>query len=84
MADVFGVYDVYGGNYHAAARGAVQLPVGDPFVLIPAMAAVTEHLCFGVTGNITLESPLAFARRMTTLDHLTKGRLAWNIVTGYL
>ena len=84
LADVFGVYDVYGGNYHAAARGAVQLPVGDPFVLIPAMAAVTEHLCFGVTGNITHEPPLAFARRMTTLDHLTKGRLAWNIVTGYL
>ena len=84
LADVFGVYDVYGGNYHAAARGAVQLPVGDPFVLIPAMAAVTEHLCFGVTGNITHESPLAFARRMTTLDHLTKGRLAWNIVIGYL
>ena len=84
LADVFGVYDVYGGNYHAAARGAVQLPVGDPFVLIPAMAAVTEHLCFGVTGNISHEPPLAFARRMTTLDHLTKGRLAWNIVTGYL
>ena len=84
LADVFGVYDVYGGNYHAAARGAVQLPIGDPFVLIPAMAAVTEHLCFGVTGNITHEPPLAFARRMTTLDHLTKGRLAWNIVTGYL
>ena len=84
LADVYGVYDVYGGNWNAAARGGVQLPIGDPFVLIPAMAAVTENLCFGVTGNITHEPPLAFARRMTTLDHLTKGRLAWNVVTGYL
>jgi len=84
LADVFGVYDVYGGNADAALNGAVQLPIGDPFVLIPTMAAVTENLCFGVTGNIAHEPPLAFARRMSTLDHLTNGRLAWNIVTGYL
>ncbi|MEM9640697.1 MAG: LLM class flavin-dependent oxidoreductase [Pseudomonadota bacterium] len=84
LADVFGVYDVYGAGPEAALRGAVQVPIGDPFVLIPAMASVTQHLCFGVTGNITHEPPLAFARRMATLDHLTNGRLAWNIVTGYL
>ncbi|MEM6694283.1 MAG: NtaA/DmoA family FMN-dependent monooxygenase [Pseudomonadota bacterium] len=84
LADVYGVYDVYGGTREAAARAAVQLPISDPFILIPAMAAVTQHLCFGVTGNTGIEPPLAFARRMTTLDHLTRGRLAWNIVTGYL
>lgn len=84
LADVFGVYDVYEGARDAAVRSAVQLPIGDPFVLIPAMAAVTSHLSFGVTGNITHEPPLAFARRMATLDHLTDGRVAWNIVTGYL
>lgn len=84
LADVLGVYDVYGGSADAALRGAVQLPIGDPFVLIPAMAAVTEHLCFGVTGNTGHELPLAFARRMAILDHLTGGRLGWNIVTGYL
>ena len=84
LADVFGVYDVYGASADAALRGAVQLPINDPFVLIPAMAAVTHHLCFGVTGNTGYELPLAFARRMSTLDHLTEGRVAWNIVTGYL
>ncbi|MEO1556731.1 MAG: LLM class flavin-dependent oxidoreductase [Pseudomonadota bacterium] len=84
LADVFGVYDVYGGTADAALRGAVQLPINDPFVLIPAMAAATQNLCFGVTGNTGYETPLAFARRMSTLDHLTKGRVAWNIVTGYL
>ena len=84
LADVFGVYDVYGGSADAALRGAVQLPINDPFVLIPAMAAATQHLCFGVTGNTGYELPIAFARRMSPLDHLTEGRVAWNIVTGYL
>jgi FMN-dependent oxidoreductase (nitrilotriacetate monooxygenase family) len=48
------------------------------------MALVTRHLGFGVTVNLSYESPYLFARRMSTLDHLTQGRIAWNIVTGYL
>lgn len=84
FADVVGVYDVYGGNADAALRGAVQVPVNDPTLVIPAMAAVTRHLGFGVTCNLTYEQPFLFARRMSTLDHLTGGRIGWNIVTGYL
>ena len=84
LADVLGVYDVYQGSPDAALRNAMQIPVGDPMLLIPAMAAVTEHLGFGVTGTIGFEPPYPFARRMSTLDHLTNGRIAWNVVTGYL
>ena len=84
FADVVGVYDVYAGNPDAAIRGAVQVPVNDPTMLIPAMAGVTTHLGFGVTSNLVYESPFLFARRMSTLDHLTGGRVGWNIVTGYL
>ena len=84
FADLLGVYDVYGGNADAALRGAVQVPVNDPLLLIPAMAAATEHLGFGVTGNLSYEAPYLFARRVSTLDHLTRGRIGWNIVTGYL
>ena len=84
FADVVGVYDVLGGSPEAAVRGAVQVPVNDPTLLIPAMAAVTQHLGFGVTANLTYEAPFLFARRMSTLDHLTGGRIGWNIVTGYL
>jgi alkanesulfonate monooxygenase len=51
---------------------------------ISAMATVTEHLGFGVTCALSYELPYPFARRMSTLDHLTKGRIGWNIVTGYL
>ncbi|MCA0326363.1 MAG: LLM class flavin-dependent oxidoreductase [Proteobacteria bacterium] len=84
LADVLGIYDVYGGSQDAALRGAVQVPLIDPLMLVPAMAAVTSHLGFGVTCNLAYEPPYLFARRMSTLDHLTRGRVGWNIVTGYL
>jgi FMN-dependent oxidoreductase (nitrilotriacetate monooxygenase family) len=84
LADVVGVYDVLGASPDAAVRGAVQVPVNDPSLLIPAMAAATKHLGFGVTANLTYEQPFLFARRMSTLDHLAGGRIGWNIVTGYL
>lgn len=84
LADVLGVYDVYGGSPDAALRTASQVPVNDPLLVLPAMAQVTEHLGFGVTCALTYEQPYVFARRMSTLDHLTKGRIGWNIVTGYL
>jgi FMN-dependent oxidoreductase (nitrilotriacetate monooxygenase family) len=84
LADVVGVYDVLGGSPDAAVKHAVQVPVNDPLLLVPAMAAVTEHLGFGVTVNLTYEQPFLFARRMSTLDHLTGGRMGWNVVTGYL
>ncbi|MFD2441346.1 NtaA/DmoA family FMN-dependent monooxygenase [Paracoccus kondratievae] len=62
----------------------MQLPVNDPILLISAMAAVTQNLGFGVTVNVNQEAPYTFARRISTLDHLTQGRIGWNIVTGYL
>lgn len=84
LADILGVYDVYKGGPETAIREGSQIPVNDPVLLVPAMAAVTQHLGFGVTCNLTYEPPYTFARRMSTLDHLTKGRIGWNIVTGYL
>ncbi len=84
LADVLGIYDVYAGTPDAALRGAVQVPLLDPSMLIPAMAAVTTDLGFGVTCNLAYEPPYLFARRMSTLDHLTRGRIGWNVVTGYL
>jgi len=84
LADVTGVYDVYGGSPDTALRACVQVPTNDPFTVVPAMAAVTEHLGFGVTGSIPYLHPYSFARLMSSLDHLTKGRIGWNVVTGYL
>ncbi len=84
LADVVGLYDVYGGSPAAALQHATQVPVNDPLLVVPAMAAVTAHLGFGVTVNLSYEAPYLLARRMTTLDHLTSGRIGWNVVTGYL
>ncbi|HWV86793.1 MAG TPA: LLM class flavin-dependent oxidoreductase [Capillimicrobium sp.] len=84
LADVLGVYDVYEGSPNAALREATQVPMLDPVPTVTAMAAVTRHLGFGVTVSLTYEQPYALARRLSTLDHLTEGRVAWNVVTGYL
>lgn len=84
IADVLGIYDVYQGSADGALRGGVQVPVNDPLLIVPAMAGVTEHLGFGITFSLTYEHPYPFARRMSTLDHLSAGRVGWNIVTGYL
>ncbi|MDL5155831.1 LLM class flavin-dependent oxidoreductase [Actinomycetospora termitidis] len=84
LADVLGVYDVAGGSRDAAVRAGIQIPLGDPMMPVSAMAAATAHLGFGVTVSTSYEHPYALARRFTTLDHLTKGRVGWNVVTGYL
>ncbi len=84
IADVIGIYDVYGNDKTTAVREATQVPVNDPILLVSAMAHATEHLGFGITCSTTFEHPYTFARRMSTLDHLTKGRVGWNIVTSYL
>ncbi|EYR64172.1 monooxygenase [Actinotalea ferrariae CF5-4] len=84
LADVVGAYDTYRGGPETALREAVQIPSNDPLLLVPAMAAVTQHLGFAATFSTTYEPPFAFARRASTLDHLTKGRFGWNVVTSYL
>ncbi|CDM63245.1 MULTISPECIES: LLM class flavin-dependent oxidoreductase [Rhizobium] len=84
LADIVGVYDVYKGSPAPVIEAGAQIPVNDPLMPISAMAYVTKHLGFGVTVNTTYEPPFLLARRMSTLDHLTKGRIGWNIVTGYL
>jgi alkanesulfonate monooxygenase SsuD/methylene tetrahydromethanopterin reductase-like flavin-dependent oxidoreductase (luciferase family) len=47
------------------------------------MAAVTKNLAFGITASTSFEQPFLLAKRFSTLDHLTNGRIGWNIVTSY-
>jgi FMN-dependent oxidoreductase (nitrilotriacetate monooxygenase family) len=84
IADIVGVYDIYQNSVDVTLKEAIQLPVNDPLLLVSAMAAVTRNLGFGLTANLTYDAPYLFARRMSTLDHLSRGRVGWNIVTGYL
>nr|WP_321985174.1 NtaA/DmoA family FMN-dependent monooxygenase [uncultured Lichenicoccus sp.] len=84
VADALGVLDVAGGRIDATLRHGVQTPSTDPLLVVSAMAAVTHHLGFAITVSSTYEQPYSFARKMTTLDHLTGGRIGWNIVTSAL
>ena len=84
FADSIGLMDRYGGDPAEAIRAGAMAPMNDPTLVIPAMAHATSHLGFGVTANLTYEHPFLMARRMSTLDHLTKGRIGWNIVAGFV
>ena len=86
VADVLGGYDVYKGpaNMGPAIPSGAQFPINDPLYAVPAMAAVTKNLVFGITASTTYDLPYSLARRFSTVDHLADGRVAWNIVTSYL
>ncbi len=74
-------YGSPGKNAELAFREASGPPGNDPMLLLPALAAATEHLAFTMTTSTTYEAPYANARRFATLDHLSKGRIGWNVVT---
>jgi len=62
-------------------RESVQFPVLDQMSLVSGLAATVDRLGFVLTASTTVERPYIHARRFTTLDHLTAGRVGWNIVT---
>ncbi|WP_045875889.1 LLM class flavin-dependent oxidoreductase [Pseudofrankia sp. DC12] len=84
FADVVGLYAPYRGDERKYVEAGLQVPSNDPSVLASAIAYATEHLGIAFTASILQEHPFNFARRISTLDHASKGRIAWNIVTNYL
>jgi alkanesulfonate monooxygenase SsuD/methylene tetrahydromethanopterin reductase-like flavin-dependent oxidoreductase (luciferase family) len=64
-----------------AIRHATQAPEHDPIPLLSFMAAVTTRIGLGATFSISHSHPFYAARLWATLDHLTRGRAAWNVVT---
>jgi len=83
FADNNGYHDVYQGSAEAALADAAQFPANDPFMVVSAMAGVTKNIGFGLTASTAYEHPYALARKFSTLDHLTEGRVGWNLVTSY-
>ena len=81
FADVVGLYGPADGDFTVNAREGLQFPNLDPSVLVPALAVNTEHLGFAVTSSVLQAHPFEFARRMSTLDAVTRGRIGWNVVT---
>jgi FMN-dependent oxidoreductase (nitrilotriacetate monooxygenase family) len=81
FADVVGLYGPADSDYSVNAREGLQIPSNDPLVLLSALAVNTEHLGLSLTSSIIQEHPFDFARKISTLDHISKGRIGWNIVT---
>ena len=84
FADVAGLYNDFNGSYRKHVDAGLQIPSNDPSVILSALAYNTEHLGLAFTSNIVQEHPFNFARKISTLDHISKGRIAWNIVTNAL
>ena len=82
LADVTGVYGDADADFDIYIKEGLQIPSHDPLVLASALATHTEHLGLAITSNVVQQHPFNFARQISTLDHLSHGRLAWNIVTG--
>lgn len=80
-ADTFGIPDIHGGNFDAYLRYGGQITYLDPLAILPLMARVTRHLGLGATLSTTLMPPYYLARTLASLDLLSQGRAAWNVVT---
>ncbi len=83
FADVYGVYDVFEGRPDAAIRYGIQFPLHDPAPLVPLITRATRGLGVGISVSTTYLPPYYTARLFSTLDHLTEGRVAWNVVASY-
>jgi alkanesulfonate monooxygenase SsuD/methylene tetrahydromethanopterin reductase-like flavin-dependent oxidoreductase (luciferase family) len=55
----------------------------DTFTVLAALAAVTTHLGLAGMINSTFNEPYEVARQFASLDHLSDGRAAWNVVTSW-
>ncbi|MBT6275561.1 MAG: LLM class flavin-dependent oxidoreductase, partial [Chromatiales bacterium] len=81
FADLNYISDSFRNSLHPALRYAAQAPEHDPIPLLSYMAAVTKHIGLGATFSTSNQHPFYAARLWATLDHLTEGRAAWNVVT---
>ena len=77
MADHLGVLNMP----MAALKRSATVTSFDPMILLPSLAAATDRLGLIATGSTTFDAPYHVARRFASLDHVSEGRAAWNIVT---
>ncbi len=81
FADVLSLSDFYKGNFDTVLGRGGQMALLDPVPLIAIAARVTQRLGLGVTVSTSFEKPFQLARNLATLDWISKGRIAWNVVT---
>ncbi|MFF2911398.1 LLM class flavin-dependent oxidoreductase [Paenibacillus sp. NPDC057934] len=67
-------------RYDSSIRGANSIRP-EPITLMAALASVTKHIGLAPTISTSYNEPYHIARKMATLDHFSKGRTAWNVIT---
>jgi FMN-dependent oxidoreductase (nitrilotriacetate monooxygenase family) len=72
---------IYGGSVAEAVRVGARPVKLDLSIVLGLIAGATEHIGLGATYSTTYYSPFHVARTFATLDHLSGGRAAWNVVT---
>lgn len=83
IADELAPYTTHGNSSDAVVEHAVQCPTHEPSTIVPIITTATEHLGVGLTLSTAFEHPYSLCRRLSSLDHLSDGRIAWNIVSSY-
>jgi FMN-dependent oxidoreductase (nitrilotriacetate monooxygenase family) len=81
FADTLGLPDIYKGSFDTYLREGGQLSYLDPMMVLPVMARATNHLGLGATLSTSFFNPYHLARMLASLDHLSRGRACWNVVT---
>ena len=83
FADSPATHAVYKGSVVPSVQYGASWPNHDPMPLVAIMAAATKHLGIGVTLSTTGTTPYLATRRLSTLNYLSRGRVGWNIVSGF-
>lgn len=83
IADELAPYTTHGDSSDLVVEYAVQCPTHEPSTIVPIITGATTHLGVGLTLSTAFEHPYSLSRRLSSLDHLSAGRLAWNIVSSY-
>ena len=83
FADSPATHAVYKGSVVPSVQYGASWPNQDPMPLVAVMAAATRYLGIGVTLSTTGTTPYLATRRISTLNYLSRGRVGWNIVSGF-
>src|SRR3546814_17763881 len=75
--------DMYGGDHAHTVQHGIRCVKMDPLTVLTVMGMATERLGLGATCSTTYSNPFDLARRFQTLDLMTAGRAAWNVVTSF-
>lgn len=84
FADSLSIPDRFGGDFGEAVKYGVQgVSRLDPLLVATAMVTITRYIGIAVTRSTTYYHPYDLARAFATLDHLSNGRVGWNVVTSH-